>query len=88
VHVDVSSDVAFTNSLRQMLLQRDPARGWSSREPVEPPASDALIIACDPNREELARLAEGAGKIRERADSPLSQSLLQWTASGWEELGP
>ncbi len=55
---------------------------------VAAPAADALVIACDPDATELRKLSDGVAKMFQIAERPVSKSLLRWTGSGWEQLGP
>lgn len=80
----------YYESSRLLLTEywNDVSEGARRSIVVAAPAADALIVACDLNREELGRLAQAAGKISQTTDRPVSQSLLQWTANGWKELRP
>lgn len=75
----------------RLLLSRfwkDFAARSQARLVVAVPASDALIVACDPAPVTLAKLAGGIAELSSKAERPLSQALLQWTATGWQPLKP
>jgi uncharacterized protein YtpQ (UPF0354 family) len=55
---------------------------------VAAPASDALIVACDPSPSQLKQLQGAAEKIWAEAQRPLTKSLLQWTPGGWKTWAP
>jgi hypothetical protein len=52
------------------------------------PASDTLLVACDPTQTELTKLAGMVDQISRSAARPISPSLLKWTPSGWQPFQP
>jgi uncharacterized protein YtpQ (UPF0354 family) len=71
------------------------SRQWSDltaqgkgRIVVAAPGNDALVVACSPSRELLEKLSAAANEMSQKAERPLSQSLLEWTPKGWRVLSP
>jgi uncharacterized protein YtpQ (UPF0354 family) len=61
-----------------------------SRPPivVVAPATDTLLVACEPTPEELTKLRAMAEEASRGASRPVSTSLLKWTTNGWQQLPP
>lgn len=55
---------------------------------VVAPATDTLLVACEPTPEELTKLRAMAEDVAHGAARPVSTLLLKWTANGWQELKP
>lgn len=50
------------------------------------PAADSLVVVCDPTAEELKKLRSMVEQLARQAARPVSDTLLKWTAAGWQEL--
>ena len=76
----------YYESSRLLLSDFWSALAQKSRGPliVAAPASDALVVACDPSPSQVKQLQGAAEKIWAQAERPLTKSLLQWTPGGWK----
>ncbi len=72
------------------LLQREPWASLASQANgnlvVAAPETNALIVACNPNPEMLAKLTGVAHGLWENGAHPLTPSLFKWSPSGWQAL--
>lgn len=50
------------------------------------PAADSLVVVCDPTAEELVKLRKMVEQLGRQAARPVSNTLLKWTPTGWQEL--
>jgi len=55
---------------------------------VAVPASDTLLVACDPTQTELTKLTGMVDQLSRNAARPISPLLLKWTPSGWQPFQP
>ncbi len=50
------------------------------------PGADVVVVACNPDKQTLAKLEQAIDGMLRIAQRPVSRALLEWTAHGWTEF--